>query len=470
MAEKWATSGLDLHLELSRAAAAGGVRAGLEDALRAAIRGSRLPAGTRLPSSRALASDLGLARNTVADAYGQLVAEGWLSTRHGAGTWVAEHGLEPQPPGGTAVSQPERRIRYDLRAGFPDVSAFPRPGWLAASRRALAAAPAKLLGYGDPRGPLPLRTALAGYLSRARGVITSPDRIVVCAGFAQGLELLCEVLRARGGATLATEAYGHAGHRQIAAVAGLSVAPVAVDEDAAVTSELGSCDAVLLIPAHQFPLGMPLAPARRRQVTEWAARTGAVIIEDDYDGEFRFDRPSVGALQALAPDRVVYAGTASKGLAPGLRLGWLMLPGQLLDEVLAAKARASRLSSSLDQLTLAELIDSGGYDRQIRRMRLAYRRRRDQLVAMLARQAPQVRVTGMAAGLHALARLPAGQQEDEVVASAARHQLAVDGLSSYGPAGHPASPALVVGYGTPPAHAFTAALARLGAVLSGDPA
>ena len=464
MKEQWATSGLDLHLELT--GAAGGIRARLESSLRAAIRGGRLPAGIRLPSSRAFAVDLGLARNTVADAYGQLVAEGWLATRHGAGTWVAERRPQPRDLDMLAAQQAGRRIRYDLRAGFPDVSAFPRSAWLAAARRALAAAPAELLSYGDPRGPLPLRAALAGYLSRARGVITSPDRIVVCAGFAQGLELLCELLRARGAVTLAAEAYGHARHRQIAASAGLNAASVPVDDGGAVVGELGSCDAVLLTPAHQFPLGMPLAPARRRQVAEWAARTGGLIIEDDYDGELRYDRPSVGALQALAPDRVVYAGTASKSLAPGLRLGWLVLPGQLLDEVVAVKARAGRLSSSLDQLTLAEFIGSGGYDRQIRRMRLAYRRRRDRLVAVLARQAPEVQVTGIAAGLHARVQLPAGQQEDELVASAARRGLAIDGLSAYGPAGHPAGPALVVGYGTPPAHAFSTTLARLAAVLS----
>src|SRR5215470_14547490 len=209
-----------------------------------------------------------------------------------------------------------------------------------------------------------------------------------------------------------------------------------------------------------------------RPAADWASSAGAVIVEDDYDGELRYDRPAVGALQALAPEHVVYAGTASKSLAPGLRLGWLVLPARLVDDVVAVKGAAGRLSSSLDQLTLAEFLTSGAYDRQVRRVRLAYRRRRDRLVAAVRAAAPQVRVTGIAAGLHALLRLPPGQDEDALVARAARHGLAVEGLSDYrlggssGGAGLDGDPALVVGYATPPGHAYSTAIARLCAVLS----
>ncbi len=290
---------------------------------------------------------------------------------------------------------------------------------------------------------------------------------MVCAGFAQALELLCEVLRSRGAGQLAVEGYGQLQHGQLATEKGLTVTALPVDGGGAVVGALGAADAVLLTPAHQFPLGAALEPGRRRQVTAWAARGGALVIEDDYDGEFRYDRQAVGALQALAPGSVGYAGTASKSLAPGLRLGWLVPPAGLLDEVVAAKSLARRFSSSLDQLALAEFIGRGGYDRHVRHARLAYRRRRDALIAALRRDAPQVRVTGIAAGLHALVHLPAGQREEDVVADAAARGLAIEGLTAYTTpalAGQH-GPALVLGYATPPGHAFSTAVARLCAAL-----
>jgi GntR family transcriptional regulator / MocR family aminotransferase len=490
----WSTSAsLDLHLELSGTRR----RAALEVALREAVRSGRLAPGTTLPSSRALALDLGIARNTVAEAYGQLVAEGWLAARHGSGTWVAER-AGPPPSRARPDSRPSvRRARYDLRPGSPDLASFPRQAWLAAARRALAAAPARDLGYCDPRGLEVLRVAIAEYVARARGVITTPDRIVVCAGFAQGLELLCQTLRARGVRTLAVEAYGHSGHRQIAAGAGLRLTTLQVDDHGADVAALASpasgadasgfaasgfaasapvasgapgrgparARAALLTPAHQFPLGAALAPERRRQVADWAAQNGGLVIEDDYDGEFRYDRQAVGALQSLAPEHVVYAGTASKSLVPGLRLGWLALPADLGAEVIDRKQTTARLSSSLDQLALAEFINSGGYDRQVRRARLVYRLRRDRLVSALAREVPGVQVTGIAAGLHVLVRLAAGLTEDDVVARAAAHGLALQGLASCQAGGQHLGPALIVGYATPPGHAFSAAVARLCAVL-----
>jgi GntR family transcriptional regulator / MocR family aminotransferase len=467
MARSWATSSVDLHLDLTGSRA----RASLETALRDAVRSGRLAPGTRLPSSRAFALDLGIARNTVADAYAQLVAEGWLAARHGAGTWVAHRVAPPRSPAGPARSAsapgiPDGRIRYDLRAGMPDVSAFPRSAWLAAARSALATAPHDALGYADPRGLPQLRAALAVYLSRARGVAVADERIVVCAGFAQGLELICEVLRARGRRALATEAYGHPRHRQIARAKGLRLTALDVDAGGAVIEGLEQEGAVVLTPAHQFPLGIPLEPTRRREAVGWASRTGSLIVEDDYDGELRYDRPTVGAMQALSPEHIVYAGTASKSLAPGLRLGWLVLPANLVDDVVAAKTSAGRLSSSLDQLTLAEFISSGAYDRQVRRARLAYRRRRDRLVAALRQHVPRARITGIAAGLHVLVALPDGQREDDLVARAARHGLAIEGLAAYAVAGYQHSPALIVGYATPPGHAFAAAVDQLCRVLA----
>jgi GntR family transcriptional regulator / MocR family aminotransferase len=299
-------------------------------------------------------------------------------------------------------------------------------------------------------------------------VRAAADRIVVCSGFTQALALLAGVLAARGGRTLAVEAYGHQHHRDVVASRGLAVRPVPVDRGGAVIAELGDASGVLLTPAHQFPLGVPLAALRRTQAVAWAAAAGATIIEDDYDGEFRYDRQAIGAMQALAPDSVVYAGTASKTLAPGLRLAWLVLPADLVEDVTAAKVLADRQTSSLDQLTFAELIRSGGYDRHVRRGRQAYRRRRERLVTALRQHAPGVALSGVAAGLHAVLDLPAGQQEADVIARAAARGLAIGGLGGYATPGARHAPALVVGFGTPPAHAVTTAIARLCAVLADE--
>ncbi len=475
MSETWASSGVDLHLDR----AGPRIRASLEDQLREAVRTGRLAPGLRLPSSRSLAADLGVARNTVADVYGQLIAEGWLVARQGSVTRVA--GQTPAAQAVPVRARAPRPPRYDLRPGAPDVAAFPRSRWLAAARRALNSAPAEAFGYTGARGRPELHQALAGYLARARGVRVSPDRIVVCSGFTQGLGLICRALRARGATTLALEAYGLPDLRGIAAGHGLRTRILPVDDRGAVVDGSGPgeaggldgadgpgpADAALLTPAHQFPLGGALAPGRRTRAIEWAARTGGLLIEDDYDGEFRYDRQPVGAMQALAPEQVIYAGTASKSLAPGLRLGWLVVPACLVDDITAAKAATDRHSSSLDQLTLAEFVTSGAYDRQVRRARLAYRRRRDHLVAAVGRHVPQTRVTGIAGGLHALLELPEGADEDEIIArAAARHDLALDGLRRYRAVPGPHRPALVIGYATPPEHAFTGAVARLVAVLT----
>jgi GntR family transcriptional regulator/MocR family aminotransferase len=238
-----------------------------------------------------------------------------------------------------------------------------------------------------------------------------------------------------------------------------------VDDGGAVLDKAHGAQAMLLTPAHQFPLGSVLSPQRRADAARWAAGSGGLIIEDDYDGEFRYDRQPVGALQALAPEHVIYAGTVSKTLAPGLRLGWLVLPARLTEAVASAKARSDAHTSSFEQLTLAEFITSGAYDRHVRRVRLAYRRRRDRLVAALAAHAPGVRVTGIAAGLHAVAELGPGQREEQVIARAAARGVAIEGLGGYALRAHTRGPALVIGYATPPEHGYTTALARLVAAI-----
>ena len=513
MSIDWANSGVDLLLELP----GGQRRAGLEYALRDAVRSGRLVPGTLLPSSRALAAELGMARNTVADAYGQLVAEGWLTARQGAGTRVAARTM-PVTGHATVPHQtmaPGRRT-YDLTPGRPDLAGFPRSGWLAAARRAITAAPSHELGYPDPRGLPGLRDTLAQYLARVRGVRTTPDRIIICSGFVQALHLLSVALCRLGASTIAVESYGFGLHRDVIRAAGLATRPVTVDGSGARVGELAAppvagapvagapaaaapAGAVLLTPAHQFPLGVALTAQRRAAVLGWARDSGALIIEDDYDGEFRYDRRPLGALQSLAPDLVAYAGTASKSLAPGLSLAWLVLPPHLVDLLVETKRLSVGRTGVLAQLTMAEFIGSGAYDRHIRRSRLRYRRRRDRLVALLAERSPEVAVSGIAAGMHAVLRLGRNlRQPDEagILSRAARAGLTIQGLGDFrydghlgyhpgrntGP-GHASGPgpspgpgsasgsgqdtpaALVVGYGTPPDHAFSGALDTLCDVL-----
>jgi GntR family transcriptional regulator/MocR family aminotransferase len=476
MTDSWANSatvppyafGTDLHLDLEGP----GLRAGLTDALREAVRTGRLVPGTRLPSSRALAADLGIARNTVADSYAELVAEGWLTARQGSGTRVARR-AEPRKAAPAPPARPaQRRPTYVLLPGSPDLAEFPRTQWLKAARRALTAAPHEAFGYGDALGRVELRTALADYLARARGVYAEPERIVICSGFHHGLMLMAQALRARRVRAVAVESYGLGLYRALLTRAGLRIPPLYVDEHGARTDDLArlrGVGAVLMTPAHQHPTGVALCPDRRTAAVDWARATGGLILEDDYDGEFRYDRQPVGAMQGLDPERVVYFGTVSKSLAPGLRLAWMVLPGELVPQIVAAKGSV-QMSSALEQLTLAEFIASGAYDRHVRSMRLRYRRRRDQLVAALAQRAPGIRVTGMAAGLHAILELPRGT-ERSVVQAAGRQGLAVSGMAEfrYDVAGSgrplPEQDALVVNYAAPPDSAWAGALDALCRVM-----
>ncbi|KQX53724.1 GntR family transcriptional regulator [Streptomyces sp. Root66D1] len=444
---------------------AGGRRAALIGALREAVRSGRLAPGTRLPPYRSLAADLGIARNTVADAYAELVAEGWLTSRQGSGTRVADRIAAPSPGPVRPAAPPP--LPYDLVQGKPDPGAFPRAAWLAAARHALAEAPHEAFGIGDPQGRIELRLALAEYLARVRGVRTAADRIVICSGAAHALRLLARVLGG-GAGPWAVEEYGLPFHRGLLAEAGIATVPVAVDGNGARTAEIPRhARAVLLTPAHQFPTGGPLHPERRAGVLEWARGSGGLVVEDDYDGEFRYDRRPVGAVQGLDPDRTVLLGSVSKSLSPALRIGWMCLPGDLVDRVVAAKGAREPHTSAVEQLTLAGFLASGAYDRHVRRMRQRHRSRRDRLAAVLAERVPAVRVTGIAAGLHAVVELPAGT-ERAAVAAAAGHGVAVEALAGYRhpeAGGGPRPDGLVVGYATPPERLYGPALDALCAGL-----
>lgn len=460
------SSGRDLFLDLDRSL---GLRAGIEQSLREAMRDGRLTAGCALPSSRSLARDLGVARGTVSAAYNQLAAEGYLECRQGAPTrvcWQPRRRSSPPSPPPVAGD----RAQWDFRPGRPDSASFPRQDWLRACRQVMAQVPDEAFGYGPPGGSVRLRRVLADYLGRARGVDTDAEHLLICNGFTQALMLVCRVLRDAGATSLAVEDPAAPRYRRLAEAAGLSVVPIVCDQDGLLVDELERSDAaaVLVTPAHQYPLGVTMTAGRRTALAGWARRRNALIIEDDYDGEFRYDRQPLGALQHLDPDRVIYAGSASKTLAPGLRLGWLSLPSAMRDVLIAAKDELDRGSAVVEQLTFAELIQNGSFDRHVRRMRERYQRRRDRLAQAVAGVRPELRLAGISAGLHAVIHLPGHlPSEREIQVLAARHSIAIHTLGGYWhtpPA--PCPRAVVIGYATPAGHAYQPALSALTQLLA----
>ena len=415
-----------------------------------------------LPSSRVLARDLGLSRGTVAAAYDQLVAEGYLIARQRAGTEVADLG-----PAATPVERRHRSktTRLDLRPGTPDLTSFPVAEWLRCARRALGRARASAFGYGDVRGRFELRGALVDYLGRTRGVQARPEQVVITAGATQSLSLLCLALGQVGRNTFAMENPGFSFHRDVVRHAGHHVSAMPVDGQGARPDCLSGVAAAVVTPAHQYPTGVTMHPSRRQAFTSWARTTGALLVEDDYDGEFRYDRQPIGALQGTAADQVVYLGTASKTLGPGLRLGWMVLPPHLVAPVVTAVQNTSLGTDAIAQLTLAELITSHGYDRHIRTMRLRYRRRRDQLITALDQIRPHL-ITGVPAGLQALVRLPAdGPSEDEFLALADAEGLALEGLGRHWHSPRPDDQGVIIGFSAPSERAYPAAVALLARVL-----
>lgn len=465
-AEVFAGTGVDLHLEVQGP----GVRAGLTEALREAVRSGRLAPGTRLPASRVLAADLEIARSTVAACYGELVEEGWLVSKHGSGTRVAERAQRRRPPV-TSASPPQKpRTMHGLGPGAVEFAEFPRGPWVAAARRALAVAPPAMFGYGDPLGRMELRTALAEYLARVRGVRAEPENIVITSGFYNGLTVLAHALRSLQVHTTAVEGYGLDLYRATLTDVGMNIPPLGVDDEGACVEGLvamSDAGAVLLTPAHQFPTGYSLSAGRRARALDWARSNGALIIEDDYDGEFRYDRRPVGALQGLDPEHVAYFGTASKSLAPALRLAWVVVPERLVPAVAVAKGRVDTVSV-LDQLIFAEFVSSGAFDRHVRMRRHTYGRRRTELIDALAVHAPYVHVRGMAAGLQAVLVLPDGV-EARTLQAAARQGLAVSGMSEFlHPAAGPDVPrmdALVVNFSSVSDSSWPRALDALCRVL-----
>ena len=444
---EWAGPGPELLVQLDRARPEP-IRVQLEDSLRQAIRSGRLRAGERLPSSRELAKQLSVSRGVVQECYEQLYAEGYVSARAGSATRVAE--IDTSTSAVPAATRPApAKPRIDFATGVPDLASFPRSDWVWAHREACREAATSALGYGDPRGAPHTREVIAGYVGRVRGAAVDPGRIVICAGYAQGLALTLRALADAGVRDIALEdpGYGRGHTLEMTQRCGMAAAYVPVDDHGLTVSELGAARAVLVTPAHQWPTGVVLAPHRRHELVAWAKRTDATIIEDDYDAEFRYDREPVGVVQGLAPDHAVAIGTVSKSLAPALRFGWMLCPAGLLDAVVNQKELADRGAPMLEQLTIATLIESGRYDRHLRRMRAVYAARRAVLVEALATHAPQVKVSGLSAGFHAVAHLPDDLDEQTVIAAARERSVGLYGMSTNRSTGSTTPPRLVLGFG-----------------------
>ncbi|MBV8217250.1 MAG: PLP-dependent aminotransferase family protein [Solirubrobacterales bacterium] len=436
---------MDIQLTLDRAAP---LRAQLERELRAAIRTGRLRAGARLPPTRVLAAELEVSRGVVVEAYSQLIAEGYLVAGAGRGTTIAD-GLAQQPPARRAPSGPRRRVRYDLRSGVPDLSFFPRREWQSATTSALRDLPDAALSYGSRRGLRQLRIALADYLGRVRAVVADPERLFIATGASHAMAILWQTLRQRGARRIALEDPVWRALSTTVAQAGLEAVPVPVDDRGLDVAQLGGLDvdAVVLSPAHQYPTGAVLAPDRRAELIAWARRRGALIVEDDYDAEYRYDRDPIAALQGLAPECVAYVGTATKTLAPAVRLGWVLVPSHLVGEMAVQHGVVRAVPSVLIQAAYATLLERGDIDRHLRRTRRHYHARRNVLIDALAAHLPAVSVRGAAAGLHLIAWLPDGADENAVADAAAERGVAVLTLHGDCSVTAPLGPALLLGYG-----------------------
>ena len=442
------------------------VRSQLEEGLRTAIRSRRLEPDEKLPSSRELARAIGVSRGLVIECYQQLQSEGYLHSEVGSATRVAATAAAIPPVQRPPAAKP-LPMAVDFIAGVPDLASFPGSDWLWAQREAFRQAPTHAVGYGDPAGAAELRTVLASYVRRVRAADVDAGQVLVCGGFAQGLSLTLAALAARGIRHVGFEDPGYdravetTAHR-----AGVTAVPIPVDSRGIDVGALASssAQAVVVSPAHQWPTGVVLAADRRRDLVAWAAEVDGFVVEDDYDAEFRYDRDPVGSLQGLAPDRVVTIGTVSKSLAPALRLGWVLSPAQLTEPITAGKRDADRGTPTLDQLALAHLMRSGRFDRHLRRMRTLYAGRRRTLTEALAELAPAVRLSGLAAGFHAVAHLP-DRDEAHVIGAARDRGVGLYGMSQHRASGLTRPPQLVLGFGNLTDRAIRSGIADIADLL-----
>lgn len=479
-------SGVDfLQLDPSARADGVGVTDWLTGELRVAIDDGRLPVGTKLPATRELADGLGLSRGVVTEAYRRLGDEGRIRGRGRAGTLVEAAAraratapvgrstpgadaaiFDRAPAAGLVDALRELPARIDLSPGRPDLAAFPRAAWLRAERAVLEELPAHVLGYPDASGTPELRAAVAGWLARFRGIIVDPGEVIIVAGVAQSLTLLAHLLSRSGVDRIAVEDPGSLGARESLRAWGLATPPIPVDDqglDVAALDASGA-QAVLITPAHQFPTGVALAPERRHALLDWARRTGGLIIEDDYDAEHRYDRAPVSALRCLDPDLVCYTGSVSKTLSPALRIGWLVPPARLRDQLAGLKRDTDLGNAALPQLVLAQMITTGALERHLRQLRRQQQRRRDAMIEAVERHLPGAEVHGAAAGVHLTITLPAGADDVALAAAALARGVKVHPLSWH--AQRPGPAGLVLGYAATPGAVIEEGIGIVGETLA----
>ena len=490
----------------------GGLSDWLAERLRGAISDGRLPVGSRLPATRVLAAELRVSRGVVTEAYQRLTEDGHVAGRGRAGTVIVAAPIGTTPaalpsrtgasrtpsPRGTAqrdrrrsgppkkeLPEPDLEVfdamraapaRIDLTPGVPDLAAFPRAAWLRAERAVLSNLSASAFGYGDPAGTPRLRLAVANWLARNRGIKADPDDIIIVAGVAQALGLIAQVLGRAGITEIAVEDPGSLGSRQHLQLWGMRTPPIPVDSDGLRVDRLTESAArvVLVTPAHHFPTGVVLEGERRRELIRWAA-AGGLIVEDDYDAEHRYDRPPVPALRAMLTDQVVYAGSVSKLLAPSLRIGWMLAPPQYKEALAGAKRLADLGNAALPQLVLAQLMESGELERQLRFVRKRHRQRRDAMIDAISNYLPMATVHGAAAGLHLtitfddLSRelfngLGSDLSDVHLAAAALRAGVKTQPLSWHSQ--EPQPPGLVLGYAARTPTEITEAVAVLGELVN----
>jgi GntR family transcriptional regulator / MocR family aminotransferase len=454
------------------------LRQQVAEQLREAIRNGSFAAGGRLPSSRALAGHLGVSRATVVAALAELDGEGWVESRHGSGTYVAA-GIGgthlARPAAAAAATAPRARGRTaapprpvtDLRPGQPDVTGLVDAAWRRAWREASAA---PVSSGGLPLAGLDeLRAAIAEHVRRARGLPCQPNEVIVTAGAGDAFRLLADALGVNGRAA-AVEDPGYPAARAVLALAGARLHPVPVDDDGVIVDALAGAPAdtrlLYLTPSHQYPLGGRLPVQRRLAVLDWAAARDALVVEDDYDSEFRFGAAPVPALASLdAAGRVAYVGTLSKAMCEGLRVAYTVASPDLVDAILAARQPMGMPVSEVVQRALASYLRSGGLRRHIARQRRVYAERRARLVRRLAGLDGVTAVRGLDAGLHAAVSLTPDRQAAAVVAAAARAGVLVADLDQHRMAPDPSQPGFVLGYGHVTAADLDLALDRLAAIL-----